>query len=259
MIIINDIITEEEVITLDNGFFFGLGVFETILIKNNQPILLKEHLDRLNIGLKTLNINNYIEEEYARDQIKKLPGDNCAVKITVSDKNILFNKRDIPYKEEDYKIGFSLKVSNIRRNPSSPITYIKSINYIDNILEKQKAIDEGYNEVLFLNWKDQVTEGSLSNIFFVKDNKLYTPLVECGLLEGILRSWIISRYEVTQGHFTLEDIQKSDGAFLTNSIMGIMKVSKIEDVIMHTCPNINKLQTEYKQFLEVSKYESANK
>ncbi|PKM52506.1 MAG: 4-amino-4-deoxychorismate lyase [Firmicutes bacterium HGW-Firmicutes-7] len=253
MIIINEHITEEEVIKLDSSFFFGLGVFETILINNSQPIMLKAHLDRLNQGLKLLNIDKYIDEKYTLLQINKLTGENYALKITVSDKNILFSKREIGYKAEDYERGFSLKVSKVRRNPSSPSTYIKSTNYLDNLLEKQRAKDEGFHEVLFLNGIDYITEGSMSNLFFIKDHKLHTPSIECGLLAGVLRSWIIDRYEVIQGQYTLDEIRKSDGIFLTNSLMGIMKVSDIEGIQVKTCPNIKKFQTDYRHFLEVNK------
>jgi 4-amino-4-deoxychorismate lyase len=255
---INDHITEEEVIHLDSGFFFGLGVFETILVKNNQPILLKEHLDRLNAGLKILNINKYIEEEYTRDQIKRISTENCAIKITVSDKNTLFSKREIIYQKEDYQKGFSLKISNIRRNPRSHITYIKSTNYIDNMLEKQKATEEGFHEVVFLNNENEITEGSMTNLFFVKENKIYTPLIECGLLAGVLRSWIINNYEVIQGHYTLEEVKKSDGVFVTNSLVGIMKVVQIEDAQVNTSAIVNEIQIEYRKFLEVNNCESEN-
>ncbi len=62
MLIINGNISDDEKILLDNGFFFGMGLFETILVKNAYPLFLDLHLERLNNGLKRLGIQKSISE-----------------------------------------------------------------------------------------------------------------------------------------------------------------------------------------------------
>lgn len=250
MIVLNGNLEEKQMVNLDRGFLYGCGVFETILMKGHQPILLEEHLTRLNKGLKTLNIAQVLKETDARNEIKKLQANNCALRISVSDENILYSTRPMTYKKEHYEKGFSVKVSEITRNPKSHITYIKSFNYMDNGIERQSALDAGFNEVLFLNGEGLVAEGSTSNIFFIKDNSIYTPSVECGLLVGVLRNWVMVHYPVIEGKFTIEQVINAEGVFLTNSLMGIMKVSQIGDAPINNHPLIQKLQKEYTNFLE---------
>lgn len=252
MIVLNDDLIEDEMIHLDRGFLLGYGVFETLLVKDREPIFLIEHLERLDKGLKVLNINKTVVENDVLLAIEKLQIQSCALRISVSDGNVLFTKRPITYQLEDYEKGFSLKVSDITRNPQSHITYIKSFNYIDNGLEREKAINEGFKDALFLNGEGQVTETSTTNLFWIKDNALYTPSVACGLLEGVMRKWVIQKYAVTQGNFTLEQVVNGDGVFLTNSLLGIMKVSRIGAVAVEQHPMIQMLQKDYSDFLEAS-------
>jgi len=252
LIIINDEICYEGKVLLDDGFSFGRGVFETILVKK-EAVFLQEHLERLNTGLKKLGINKNITENYVKKNIEKLNCKKCGVKIIVSDKNILFTKREINYTEEQYSKGFSLSVSNVRRNKSSILTYLKSINYMDNILEREKALKEGYDEVLFTNDEGNVCEGSISNVFFVRNNIIYTPSVECGILNGIVRQWIINRYNVKEGQYTLEQLYNSDGIFITNSLLGIMGVSKIHGHIAGKADIIDSIRVGYNEYLEDKK------
>lgn len=224
------IIYNDEQIILDEGILFGRGVFETILIKE-KPIFLKEHICRLNRGIELLELGDKIKEDFLDKEIEKLHLRNKALKVLVSSKNIILKERDIPYSKEDYKNGFKLKISKVIRNSTSHLVHIKSINYMDNLLENKKAKKEGYNEVIFLNEKGDLTEGSTSNIFLVKDNKLYTPKIESGLLNGIIRKYILKNTNCEEVKLTLNDLINSDEVFITNSLLGIMKVISIEDKI----------------------------
>ncbi|MBE6054728.1 MAG: 4-amino-4-deoxychorismate lyase [Clostridium sartagoforme] len=224
------IIFNNEIIQLDNGYFFGRGVFETILV-TDKPIFLKEHISRLNNGIDILRLGDKILIEDVLNIINKYSIKNCVLKIAVSEKNLVLEKRDNKYKSGDYLKGFSLKVSEISRNTKSKLTYIKSINYLENILEREEAIKRGYDEVLFLNENGLVAEGSISNIFVVKENKIFTPRVKCGLLPGIVRDFVIKEFKAIEGEITLEDLFNADELFITNSILGIMGISKLEEKI----------------------------
>lgn len=226
-----NIVFNEGRITLDSGYFFGRGVFETILVKR-KPVFLKEHIERLNKGIKVLELGDEILIEDILNIIDKYSIKNCVLKIAVSEKNIVIETRDNKYKTEDYLKGFSLKLSNINRNSKSKLTYIKSTNYLDNILQREEALKSGYDEVLFLNEKGFVAEGSISNIFLIKENKIYTPKVESGLLPGVVRKFIIDEFNVIEKKIVLEDLFNADEIFITNSLLGIMGISKLEDKIL---------------------------
>lgn len=248
MIILNNNIIEDNKITLDSGFFFGRGLFETILVKD-KPIFLEEHLNRINEGLKKLNINKSISKDYVMDNFYKLNINNCVLKLVVTEENTLFSTREIPYKEKDYEKGFNLKLSTMKRNPESHGVYLKTLNYLDNILEKEIANKEGFNEVIFQNTNGHLSEGSTSNIFFIKNNTLYTPSIECGLLNGIIRMWIINNFNVTEEQFTIEDILNSDGAFITNSLLGIMKINSINNINIKDSSLTKEIKTKYDSYI----------
>lgn len=225
LIVLNGTLLEEEKVILDSGFYFGRGLFETMLVKE-KPIFLNEHLDRINKGLKLIGVNKTISDEEVMKAVLKLKCKNNILKLVVTEKNTIFTSRKNNYIDKHYKKGFSIKISNVKRNEYSSLTYLKSMNYLENILEHEKCISEGYNEVLFLNTKGNLAEGSISNVFFVKNGKIHTPKVECGLLSGTIRKCIVDKYNVVEGEFIKEDLLNSEGIFLTNSIMGIMKVSE---------------------------------
>lgn len=239
---------KDKCISYDDGFFYGRGCFETILIKK-EPIFLREHLNRLNSGLMRLGIDKNICAEEIKEHISK---NDCVLKIMVSEKNTMYEIRNIPYEEKQYEKGFSLKLSKVMRNESSHMTYLKSFNYYDNIIEKRKASSEGFDEVIFLNTKGYLAEGAVSNIFFIKEERIITPKVECGLLNGIIREKFVEKFKdiIYEGEITLKDAMECDGAFITNSLMGIMWVNSLGEKKYERCSLYDELREWYNLLLE---------
>ena len=233
---------------LDEGIFFGKGVFETILFLE-KPIFLKEHIERLKNGMKELGLEE-LEEEMLLDYISLNFIKNKAVKILVTPQNIIITEREIPYIEEDYIQGSSLKLSKVRRNSTSMLCYIKSTNYIENMIEKNKAKEDGFKDVLFLNENGYLSETSCANIFIVKNDKIYTPKVSCGLLNGIIRMWVIENFPVIEKELRLDDLKNADEVFITNSLMGIMKVKKFENIEYKNNKIIKNIQLAYQEAIQ---------
>lgn len=223
------IIYEKEELKLDNGSYFGQGVFETILWLD-KPIFLKEHIERLKEGMEKIGLAPLEEEDELLKFIDSLEVKNKAFKIMVTPLNIVLRVSEIPYKEEDYKKGRNLKISKVLRNSTSILSYIKSSCYIENIIEKRKAVKEGFDDVLFFNENGFLSETSCANIFIIKNNRIFTPKIENGLLRGIIRTWVINNFSVEEGEILYEDLKDADEVFVTNSLMGIMRVNKIEDI-----------------------------
>ena len=240
---------DNSVINLDSGYFFSTGIFETILVKDT-PIFLSEHIERLNKSIKLLNINQTIDKLDVLNFILENNIKNCVLKIVVSEKNIIATTRKIIYNDKDYNTGFKLKLSSVIRNSTSLLTYIKSTSYSENIIERSKAKELGYDEVLFLNEAGFISECSMSNIFWVKKDIIYTPDIKSGLLNGIIRQWVIDNYDITQEKFKLENILNADEIFITNSVMGIMKVSMIDNIFFKKSSVIENIQKDYKMVLE---------
>ena len=145
----------------------------------------------------------------------------------ISNENTIYHIRSNPYVPAQYKKGFVMDFSSVMRNESSPLTYHKTMNYGDCILEKRLAARQGINERIFQNSKGEICEGTVSNIFFVRDQKLFTPKISCGLLPGILREYLCESFPVEETVILPSDLDQYQECFVTNSLMGIMPVKKL--------------------------------
>ena len=221
-------------ITLDECFQFGLGAFETIGIEKGTPILLEKHLKRLERaadflklgdpavrGITAERIEEYLEEQKKRPGVQKEFGglEHCALKLMLTKENAVYSLRANHYTPENYEKGFIME--------TSPLVYHKTMNYGDCILEKRNATAAGMDERLFLNTKKQISEGTVSNVFFVRKGVIYTPKVSCGLLPGILREYLCDTEAVEETYIYVQDLKWYQECFVTNSLMGIMPVRQI--------------------------------
>lgn len=235
--------SDEPVIkTNDQGLLYGYGVFDTLRVYNGIPFLYKKHFDRLcgsgaSIGMNTrdlaLILENYLYEYIARAELK-----DCIVRTSLTYghdglSNIILTSRKLPYSDEKYEQGFSATVSDIRRNQLSPLSKIKTLNYLDNILSRKAAAKAGFDESIMLNCDDVISECSMSNIFFVKENIFYTPSIEagalCGITMGIIKELLAIRGEnLIEGDFTIDELLMSDEAFVTNSAIEVMPLVSVD-------------------------------
>lgn len=217
---------------------FGIGLFETIKIED-CPIDLDLHLTRMFNSSKELNLDIKYNKEFYKKKILKYIKDNNiknkALRLTVFDEGYNISTRDVPYSKETYEKGFKLIISPIKRG-NSIIYKHKTTNYYENIYTKKYALSRGYDDGLFLDYNNTILECSMSNIFFIKDNKIYTPNSELPILNGVMKKRIIDvcselNIKLIEKNININDIKEYDFAFVTNSLMKVMKVTKIEDIV----------------------------
>ena len=232
--------------TDDRLLLFGYGLFETLLITSSGPQLLHQHWQRMKDGAKFLNLSlpdfplwSQQLESYLATSPTKPP---YALRVTLSGgapiqghpPQLLFQNRLISYTTSQYESGIRLYLLPTPRNEYSPLNKIKSTNYLENILAKEEAINNNADEGIWLNSQKFIVEGTMSNIFFVSKQTLFTPSLVCGCLPGTRRSLVIELAEklkipVVKGSFSQEDLLLADEVFLTNALMGIMPVQRIND------------------------------
>jgi para-aminobenzoate synthetase/4-amino-4-deoxychorismate lyase len=83
----------------------------------------------------------------------------------------------------------------------------------------------GFDDALFLNKRGEVTECAIHNLMIAKNGKLVTPPVECGLLPGVYRRYLLSRHpEILEATVTIEDLLSADSIFILNSVRGLRLV-----------------------------------
>ncbi|MDK2918772.1 MAG: hypothetical protein PWQ37_1505 [Candidatus Petromonas sp.] len=240
----NEIIKSDSIciLPISEGFMYGYGLFETIKVAGGKMYFFHEHVKRLLKGCQILDLNFNIDlvdlEKYCYDLIDKNKLFSGALRISYSknkeDCNLLISTRNSIYHDEDYEKGFKLCFSDMKRNPYSPLVRVKSNNYMENLLARKKAKDSGYDEALFFNVHGEICEGTISNIFFVKNEGIFTPTIECGILSGILRSKVIeiineNNLKIDIGRYKKDFLYDCDEIFITNSLMDIMPVSLLQD------------------------------
>ncbi len=248
--LVNGKIRNLDKMAIDTGYFYGFGVFETILIREGVPMFLGDHLDRLNQSLSQLGINKSVTKEDVDYAISAFRCHNIALKINVSESAVVITTRQVTYTRDHYQEGLKLTISDVLINPTSPLTYMKTMNYMDNIMVLQKAKKSGFHDAIFLNPEGDVCETAIANIFMIKEGCLYTPKTSSGLLEGVVRKWIIENFDVTVKVLKLDDFKTCDGVFVTNSLLGIMKVSDLDGVQIVEAPLIQKITASYVKALK---------
>ncbi|MFZ5969372.1 MAG: aminotransferase class IV [Bacillota bacterium] len=227
------------------GYMYGYGLFETIKVSEGRPVFLKEHIDRLLDGCQRIKLKEtdflYNIEALGCELLQANNIQTGVLRVlyakdTDEHYHLVISTREFAYDEEKYKKGFQLCFSSIKRNPDSLLVYVKSNNYLENMLARQGAREKGFDEVVFLNCYGNVCEGTISNIFFVKEGRLYTPSVDCGILPGIMRKKVMDLgrkmgLSVKTGEYEKKCLLEADEIFITNSLMEIMPVSKLDDKI----------------------------
>lgn len=263
-ILVNGKIWENEPIKSvyqSQAFNFGFSLFETIKVLKNKPIFLEEHICRINKSLEYLGESFRLDINEAKKDsleiIKVNEFEEGALKILLAKTAENFDKimslRETRYDEKTYSQGFKITKSEVKRNERSYIVKLKTANYLENILVKNKAVSEGFDDCYFLNTKEKLAETSIANIFFIKNNKIYTPDLESGILNGIIRNKVFDiayklKMDIIEGEFDEKEFLSSEEIFLTNSLMGIMPVSKIDEMNFRINKTL-KIKEEYDKLL----------
>jgi branched-chain amino acid aminotransferase len=235
----------------DRGLLLGDGLFETMRSDNGQVIFLKHHWERLCHGLSVLEIPFSFSFEEVKSAVKmvleanNLHKQSASLRLTVTRgkgprglvpqraSSGIFFLAAFPFIPSQ-KTFYTAKISSIRRNEYSPLSRIKSLCYLDNILAKREAIKAERDEALLLNTKGKLVEASTANVFFLKEGCLYTADPLEGALPGVLRKIVLEMAReismpVVFRTFFPKEIASLDEAFLTNSLLGIMPLVQIDD------------------------------
>ena len=244
--IVRNVISED-----DFSFLYGFSIFETFLInKKSKVFLLEKHVERLYNSILFFKLEiSYNREElfsFILNQIEAEHLCDCILRVTVSAGNKIkgikpefyFTTRENPYTLEKFSIGSKIKVSETKKSESSILLKHKTSNYLENYYILLNAIQDGFDDAILLNSLHFITETTKCNLFFVKENILYTPDLSGGVLPGIIRSFIIDlakkKHIICQeGFYTVDDLYHSDEIFITNSVIGIRHVAVIEEKIIN--------------------------
>jgi branched-chain amino acid aminotransferase len=245
---------EPAVSAFDHGLLYGDGVYEAIRKYGSNIFRLDDHLDRLYESARTLRINIPMKKSRFAQIIRETVDRNKLVdsyirvvvtrgygKMGVDPRNciaptilVMAEPRD-PLFSQSPK-GIKAKIVSIRRIPRWSLDpKAKTLNYLNQVLAKFEAIESGFEEAIMLNEEGFVSEASTENLFIVRKDKLQTPSLSCGILEGITRRVVIEiatqlKIEVDETNLTPHDLYNADEVFVTGTAAELVPVVDVDGV-----------------------------
>ena len=236
----------------NRSFLYGDGVFETLKIANNKILFWEDHYFRLMASLRIVRMDipmsftmEYIEEQilvlvramnihesarvrftaYRNSEGFYLPNNNSISFVIQASKldNLKYNYSPIQFEVDLYK-DFIV--------PKQLLSTLKTTNKITNVTASIFAKENQLDTTLLLNENKNVIEAANGNLFMLTENKLITPPISEGCLNGVMRKQIIALAKQMDSVTVLEspispfDLQKADELFITNCIIGIQPITK---------------------------------
>ena len=247
----------------DRGFQLGDGIFETLRAKAGRCTELPEHLARLRHSAAGLAIElpDDVEARVAEGIARLLaaevldgPGGDASVRITVSRgvwaSRGLLPPRDMhlaptiaiqawpvePPAAGHLEHGIAMVASAIRRDPQNPIVTLKTTSRADYVFARLEARRAGADDALFLTNTGHLSEATTANVFLVREAadgvlELATPALECAILPGTTRSWLL-RWAVGvglrpfEGWLTPDELATAREAFISSSVAGVLPLTR---------------------------------
>ena len=236
---------------LDRGRLYGDGLFETMRAYSGQVFRLDAHLARLTASADKIHLALPMTTDDLQTAVQKtLKASELAsayIRLTVtrgvggspsqldaSTPSVTVWVRPFSaYAPELYQEGMSAVLAEARRNEHSPLSGLKTLNYLDNLLARAAAQRAGADEAILLNTSGQLAEAAASNLFIVEDNCVLTPPIEAGILPGITRACVLELcgaegIPFTEASLEVDQLPAADEAFLTNSLMEIMPLTTFQ-------------------------------
>ncbi len=225
---------------------FGEGLFETIRwLGENRKLGL--HYRRLSrsaelLGIPCPSYEEFLEAvktatggergRYVRLSLLSKGGDRYADLSEGYEIEVLVKDLPAPPKE------VSLTVSPYRRHSQNPLFYHKTTSYLFSVLVKRHAEERGFYDAVVLNERGEVTECSASNLILLCGERLVTPRRGSGLLWGTTLEALCGSVEIQEESVDLSLLMGADAVFITNSLIGVVPVRRVEDRVLGTDPDV---------------------
>jgi len=248
----------------DRGFQLGDGVFETLRARGGHLTELDQHIARLRRSADGLGIPlpadigelvlRGTRELLAAEALDGPDGD-ASIRITVS--RGPFQGRGLLPPDElvaatiaiqawpvvppvagHLDAGLHLVPSSVRRDPQNPLAMLKTTSRADYVFARLEARRAGADDALFLTVDGLLSEATSANLFLVRrlpdgPLQLATPALDCAVLPGTTRSWLLAwagrvGLHPIEGSLTPHDIAAADEAFLSSSVAGILPVTRYD-------------------------------
>jgi len=222
-------------------------IIETILINDGKLQFFEQHLERMKKSAQELGF--VFDGQSAKCKVQNVVGRDSypAEKVGCG-----FNRTAVLRILLDKMGDFETQVLQLDEIKTNKISVCKSpVNSKEKLIyhkttyrpwyeDSMKKIKKGeiFDEIFF-NENGELTEGARSNIVLQINGELFTTPVECGLLSGIMRQELLNQNKIKEKVLYLDDLQKVEKIFCTNSVRGIVEVFVEELVSVGMVKNDN--------------------
>lgn len=230
---------DSNIIAVTSAALYGTGIFTTVAIRDGKPLLWEKHWRRLNANASALGTDiSSFSESTAHNSLKEIVAangvDSGRARITFLDESaggiwhfgterktsLLIMAAELRPRIDPIR----LTLSRYAINSKSPLAGIKSCNYLENILALNVAKVGGFDEAIRLNERGSITAACMANVFWLKDETLFTPPLSTGCLAGTTREYIMEHFDCTESEAGIEAIENADAVFLTSAGLGVAEV-----------------------------------
>ena len=247
-----DSIVQENVLTQNRAFLYGDAVFETVKIVKGKILFLEDHYFRLMASMRILRMEIPMDftMEFFEDQVLSTASNNgfeqsARARITV------YRNDGGYYLQTTNTISYLIHTSPLENQffvfenkecevdlykdfyiSKQLISSLKTTNKVIHVTASIYADENGYNNCIMLNDSKNVVEVLQGNLFMLQGNKLITPPISEGCINGIMRKQVLALAKKIEGLEVVEDVispfdlQKADELFYTNVIKGIQSITK---------------------------------
>lgn len=239
----------------DRGFLLGDGIFTTILVVQAKIIDLSAHFNRLVTHAKLIDLSFQLNLKQLQEICNNLLKINnlCTVpqaliRVSITRGNNLTRGLDIinytiptiliqSFNYKNNSTAINLAFVDIYRSKKSILTGIKSLNCLELILARKRAIDRGFDDGIILNEQENITETAAANIFFIDcADQIFTPPLKDGVLAGIVRAKTLKiiknlKLNYQEKSISMCTINNYKAGFITNSAIGIKTIKTIENIV----------------------------
>ncbi len=223
------------------------GVFETLLLRHGSPVFWQQHWARFLDGCRYFDLK-YPSEQQITKAIDELVAANAVCDgiarfavwkespdRVVDGRPTLVWRVDVsPPRAHMGKPHFVLEWGPVIQSvltPTHALKHLRRLSWLDTL---RATRGRGYDEALLHDSAGNLIEGCISNLFFVRDDVLYTPSLVLGPLPGVMRANVLAcapafEIEIREGGFSKVDLEKASEVWLTNSLIGIRPVAALGD------------------------------
>ena len=226
----------------------GVGLFETLRTYDGQPFRLQQHIDRMTRSADKLDmaVGHVIDQvpEAVQSVLDANELTNARVRFTVTPPSpsreddhpmlLVAAQATTGYPSELYERGMTVFLcTQFRQTAHDPLASHKTTSYLPRLMALRNAQNRSCGEALWFTPENLLAEGCISNVFLVKKGQLITPPIDTPILPGVTREAVL---ELAADHdlaaeesaCTIDDLLDADEVFLTNAIMEVMPVTRIE-------------------------------